>query len=237
MTPCNLVYTYQCFGENCCLQPQGIQMVSLYALSHKSSQKKPMFVVTALRTSNYVIITMAQAGRHKSGVQQERMLTRYLYCRTGITVICRLWREVWKWIEKKEWRKKRSVKAYDATIRASLLLLEVTESCVRSMADTTGNMNRPRPYILGWETLWPGWNVYRTTRRKFSPGYLQLKGTLCPASHENENCVGIRSTSCSIQPKPMLFWNPWITSLLLRPNTPLYYKWVFQGFMSVLPEH
>jgi len=40
-----------------------MQAVSLYVPSHKSSHKKPMFVVTVLRTSNYVIITTTQAGR------------------------------------------------------------------------------------------------------------------------------------------------------------------------------
>jgi hypothetical protein len=50
---------------------------------------------------------------------------------------------------KKEGRKERSLKFYDASIRASLLLLGVTESCVSSVADTTGTMNSPRPYILG----------------------------------------------------------------------------------------
>jgi hypothetical protein len=49
-----------------------------------------MFVVTALTTSNYIIIKMTHAGRQKPGVRQEGVVRGIYIAGLEITVICRL---------------------------------------------------------------------------------------------------------------------------------------------------
>jgi hypothetical protein len=209
-------------GEYCCLQHQGTHVVSLYLPSHSWFQKKPMFVVTAVRTSNYIISTMTQVEKHKLRVWQEELL-RGIYISGLESLSIADYQEKYEsWLKNRERRKEiwrfmmlLLEQGAPAEQNKSLLLLGVTESCVSSVADTTGTLNSPRPYIAGWEALWPGWSVYIITRRQISHGnLLQLKCTLCHASDEHEKCVGIRSTSYRTQ--PMLFLNFWITSFAFK---------------------